>query len=696
MPKTARTVGAVVVILLLAGVLIAAGTTPVKSGNGYKSAPVNRRIDRKGATDAITIPQMINYQGKLTDASGNPITGTRNMTFTIHAESTGGSAVWTESQSNVPITSGLFNVKLGSVTRISAIPDGPDCFLEIVVEGATIAPRTRLATVPFAWNAAGLTSNQEGICRANAGNVLQGNNRQTHVNLGVACTTGTATYDDSGNTVSGGRQNYAGGRFGFATVGGGKRNVAQGEWGYSTVGGGYGNIADVGYATVGGGHVNTAGNEFATVGGGELNTASGSWATVGGGSENTAGWGWTTVGGGSGNTASVGGATVGGGEDNTASGPHGTVGGGSGNIAGAGAYSATVGGGGGNVASGEYATVGGGGINVASGDHATVGGGSFNSAGDTNATIAGGDSNIVSGMYATVGGGYRNRTDSGGGAFSATVAGGSANHAYNTYAAICGGNTNTANGALSFIGGGYHNAVTGSGSTVAGGEWNVAGTGLMSNVAGGLANRAIGFFSCVGGGNNNVALADGAMIVGGQQDTCAGTWGLAAGWKTIVAPGADYSLAFGENCRTTTPRAVVFYHSGGATKMGVGVMNPTHYIDVTGGSFCDATGWHNPSSRTLKHDVRNLTAREYQEILDLLGRTEVVRFRYNLQTDDQEHIGVIAEDAPALITNESRNAISTSDAIGFLLAAVKAEHSRNEDLARRLAALEAAQSRVQK
>ncbi len=66
------------------------------------------------------IPTMINYQGYLTDASGNPINGTVGMTFSIYTTASGGSALWTETQSSVSVTDGLFNVLLGSVNPINA------------------------------------------------------------------------------------------------------------------------------------------------------------------------------------------------------------------------------------------------------------------------------------------------------------------------------------------------------------------------------------------------------------------------------------------------------------------------------------------------------------------------------------------------------------------------------------------------
>ncbi len=47
------------------------------------------------------VPNQFNYQGTLTDTSGNPITGTESMTFSLYADSTGGTSLWSETQATV-------------------------------------------------------------------------------------------------------------------------------------------------------------------------------------------------------------------------------------------------------------------------------------------------------------------------------------------------------------------------------------------------------------------------------------------------------------------------------------------------------------------------------------------------------------------------------------------------------------------
>jgi len=304
------------------------------------------------SSSSAQVPQLINYQGKLTKSTGAPLDTTISMIFSIYADSAGTILKWTETQGAVVVEKGIFNVLLGSVNLIpDSVFNGSVRYLGVKVGGdPEITSRKPMVSVPYAYKSfeadtadfvrsgAGdndwafritdtadttlITGGKWGIARS--GNTLYGNADSTHVNFGVACTTGASGY------------NYK----------------------YCTVGGGYDNTASGNRATVGGGEYNTASNSYATVGGGEHNTASNSYATVGGGNANTASYWYAIVGGGSGNTASGLNATVGGGFSNIASYDYATVGGGIYNTA-SGNY-ATVGGGWGNITSGQYSAIPGG------------------------------------------------------------------------------------------------------------------------------------------------------------------------------------------------------------------------------------------------------------------------------------------------------------------------------------------------
>jgi hypothetical protein len=95
----------------------------------------------------------MNYQGKATDKAGAPLNGNYNLTFRVYSTSTGGAAKWTEAQTVVQITNGVFSVQLGSVTPLNlAFDEDYWVSLEINTDGE-MTPRTKLASVPYAYRA---------------------------------------------------------------------------------------------------------------------------------------------------------------------------------------------------------------------------------------------------------------------------------------------------------------------------------------------------------------------------------------------------------------------------------------------------------------------------------------------------------------------------------------------------------------
>jgi hypothetical protein len=99
------------------------------------------------------VPGLMNYQGTLTDDSGVSLDTTVAMTFSVYTDSTAGIQVWTETQAAVVVSSGIFNVLLGSVNTIEdTVFNGPDRWLGIQVGGdAEMTPRQRIASVGYAF-----------------------------------------------------------------------------------------------------------------------------------------------------------------------------------------------------------------------------------------------------------------------------------------------------------------------------------------------------------------------------------------------------------------------------------------------------------------------------------------------------------------------------------------------------------------
>jgi len=101
------------------------------------------------------VPQMINYQGRLTDSGGDPvINGDYEITFKIWNWESGGTQLWSSGPQIVSVTEGLFSYKLGSAVSLQQnLFTDTTRWLEITVEtDPPIAPRTKFITVPYAYH----------------------------------------------------------------------------------------------------------------------------------------------------------------------------------------------------------------------------------------------------------------------------------------------------------------------------------------------------------------------------------------------------------------------------------------------------------------------------------------------------------------------------------------------------------------
>lgn len=558
-------------------------------------------ISGVGISSLADIPPSMNVQGKLTDATGNPLPpGPKTITFRIFNAPAGGVELWPvvpgEDHLIVTDNTGLWNAQIGSIVPIpEAVFTDTAQWLELTVDDGiqppVTLPRIKLQTGPSAfqsalssvagvslsagpnsvnsvaiidggiavedigqngaapdqvlkWNGSQWIAANDSIASgidddwvlsgkilfaggnwgiSKPGSVILGNNDSTHVNLGVACTTGAAGQDFFGVTISGGAANVAAGE--AATIAGGMYNTVTREWGFigggmgntathtaAVVSGGQNNVATGVYNVIGGGLGDSTAGEVSTIGGGYLNVATGDYSTIAGGRENTASGSDATIGGGRENGAPAVGATVGGGGHNNAHGQYSVIAGGGGDSDAdsnsAVGLATVIGGGRSNTATIEFATVAGGSYNLAGGQNAVVGGGLANMATGTYATVSGGADHHASGMEATIAGGYNNEASSDG----ATVSGGLFNSAAASSATVGGGSVNFATGLGSTIGGGIYNTASGRFSVIAGG----GGHGMPSDA------------------DTNSARGDWSMVPGGKGNAAAGNYSFAGGRRAIA------------------------------------------------------------------------------------------------------------------------------------------------------------------
>jgi hypothetical protein len=128
--KLSIVVSAIVILLLAAGV---AGAVADRS----LASPLA----------VADVSSGISYQGRLTNPSGTPLTGTYTMRFVVYNDEIAGSALWDSGNLSVPVEQGLFNVQLGVD---QADFNGQALWLSIIVDGQTLSPRQEILPAPYA------------------------------------------------------------------------------------------------------------------------------------------------------------------------------------------------------------------------------------------------------------------------------------------------------------------------------------------------------------------------------------------------------------------------------------------------------------------------------------------------------------------------------------------------------------------
>ena len=119
-----------------------------------------------GAPQETAVPQvtatqgsrLITVSGVLTDAGGQPRTGSVSLTFGLYVQQAGGEALWAERQVVTADTQGRYSVLLGATVAGGVPPElfgeGKAQWLGVQVEGEAELPRVLLVAVPYALRAA--------------------------------------------------------------------------------------------------------------------------------------------------------------------------------------------------------------------------------------------------------------------------------------------------------------------------------------------------------------------------------------------------------------------------------------------------------------------------------------------------------------------------------------------------------------
>lgn len=116
---------------------------------------------------AVTPPRILMYQGRLLNSNNVPVSdATASMSFALYDALSGGTCLWSNNSStcasvttrSVTLTAGLFSEALGDTgASYAAIQDAvfsnnATVYLEVIVNGETLAPRKRMLAAPYAVN----------------------------------------------------------------------------------------------------------------------------------------------------------------------------------------------------------------------------------------------------------------------------------------------------------------------------------------------------------------------------------------------------------------------------------------------------------------------------------------------------------------------------------------------------------------
>ena len=481
-----------------------------------------------------SVPQLINYQGRLTGSGGVPITGTGSMHFALLDGATASATVlWEETQGAVPINQGIYNVMLGAGNPIPASAlSGATVYLEVRVNGETLLPRRRVTSVAYA---------------------LQAEKAEDAQNLGgqPASAYLPSAHDHDTRYYTQAQVD--------ALIANLQSQITALQAQANT------NTTDIANHTT---QINTHTSQISNLDG-RMTTAEGNITSLDNrvtindtdilalDSRVTANETWLTDH--ETRISALEGSTLGdyetrisaletklanvsvSGTDFIFSGVNVHIRDGSGNTEGAvnGLGNLIIGyneqRGTGDTRTGSHNLVIGSRLNYSS--YGGLVAGSYNTISNTYASVSGGDHNTASGSSASVSGGRYNVAS---GDYSSVAGGGgltaaAGNEAYSHYSAILGGQSNdTGNGSnraigqYATVGGGDTNRASGTTSSVSGGAQNTA-SNISSSVSCGYQNAASGQYSGVTGGETNTASARSATVSGGLSRSAGGNYDWVAG-----------------------------------------------------------------------------------------------------------------------------------------------------------------------
>jgi len=116
------------------------------------------------------VPSLINYQGRLSDANGAPVTGSKNFVIRLYDAQTGGTLLYTENLGSVSLgTNGIYSFQFGSAGSSNALTSETvattngtaTTFQKVLSSSPVVAGSVSVSDGTYTWSEAAGSSDEE-------------------------------------------------------------------------------------------------------------------------------------------------------------------------------------------------------------------------------------------------------------------------------------------------------------------------------------------------------------------------------------------------------------------------------------------------------------------------------------------------------------------------------------------------------